>query len=151
MLCRDEVGAAHPRRKSAVEIGVHEMRVHDVGIEAAREPREQQRVDVARRGKPHRGNLERSVEVGRIPRRIVEADIQALRDTLRLVDPALLERVTECLLAASQVHLIGFAGDLYGADLAVDFVRRLRDTRPFGSAAELVEQLRRDVEQARRL
>ncbi|HZY88712.1 MAG TPA: riboflavin kinase, partial [Gemmataceae bacterium] len=50
-----------------------------------------------------------------------------------------------------EVHLIGFAGDLYGDELAVDFVRRLRDTRPFGSAAELVEQLRRDVEQARRL
>jgi riboflavin kinase/FMN adenylyltransferase len=49
-----------------------------------------------------------------------------------------------------EVHLIGFAGDLYGEALAVDFVRRLRDTRPFGSAAELVEQLRRDVEQARR-
>jgi riboflavin kinase/FMN adenylyltransferase len=49
-----------------------------------------------------------------------------------------------------EVHLIGFTGDLYGADLAVDFVRRLRDTRPFGSVAELVEQLRRDVEQARR-
>jgi riboflavin kinase/FMN adenylyltransferase len=48
-----------------------------------------------------------------------------------------------------EVHLIGFAGDLYGRALAVDFVRRLRDTRPFGSVAELVEQLRRDVEEAR--
>jgi riboflavin kinase/FMN adenylyltransferase len=48
-----------------------------------------------------------------------------------------------------EVHLIGFRGDLYGQPLAVDFVQRLRDTRPFGSAAELVEQLRRDVEQAR--
>jgi riboflavin kinase/FMN adenylyltransferase len=48
-----------------------------------------------------------------------------------------------------EVHLIGFAGDLYGQTLAVDFVRRLRDTRPFASVGELVEQLRRDVEQAR--
>jgi riboflavin kinase/FMN adenylyltransferase len=48
-----------------------------------------------------------------------------------------------------EVHLIGFSGDLYGRPLAVDFLRRLRDTRPFGSAAELIEQLRRDVEQAR--
>jgi FAD synthase len=32
----------------------------------------------------------------------------------------------------------------------VDFVQRLRDTRPFAGVAELVEQVRRDVEQARR-
>ena len=48
-----------------------------------------------------------------------------------------------------EVHLIDFAGDLYERPLAVDFVRRLRDTRPFASVQELVEQLRRDVEQAR--
>ena len=47
-----------------------------------------------------------------------------------------------------EVHLIGFQGDLYGQALAVDFLDRLRDTRPFGSVAELVEQLRRDVAQA---
>jgi riboflavin kinase/FMN adenylyltransferase len=50
-----------------------------------------------------------------------------------------------------EAHLIGFQGDLYGQALAVDFLDRLRDTRPFGSAADLVEQLRRDVEQARRI
>jgi riboflavin kinase / FMN adenylyltransferase len=50
-----------------------------------------------------------------------------------------------------EVHLIDFAGDLYGARLAVDFIERLRDTRPFASALALVEQLRSDVEQARRL
>ncbi len=48
-----------------------------------------------------------------------------------------------------EVHLIGFTGDLYDRTLAVEFVQRLRATRPFGSAAELIEQLRRDVEQAR--
>jgi riboflavin kinase/FMN adenylyltransferase len=50
-----------------------------------------------------------------------------------------------------EVHLIGFKGDLYGQPLAVDFVDRLRDTRPFRGVEELVEQLRRDVEQARKL
>jgi riboflavin kinase/FMN adenylyltransferase len=50
-----------------------------------------------------------------------------------------------------EVHLIGFQGDLYGQALAVDFVERLRDTRPFAGVNDLVEQLRRDVEQARRL
>lgn len=48
-----------------------------------------------------------------------------------------------------EVHLIGFNGGLYGTSLAVEFVARLRGTRPFPSAAELVEQLHRDVDEAR--
>jgi riboflavin kinase/FMN adenylyltransferase len=48
-----------------------------------------------------------------------------------------------------EVHLIGFHGDLYGRPLAVDFLQRLRDTRPFAGAAELTAQLREDVERAR--
>jgi riboflavin kinase/FMN adenylyltransferase len=48
-----------------------------------------------------------------------------------------------------EVHLIGFEGDLYGQSLVVDFLRRLRDTRPFAGVTALVEQLRRDIEQAR--
>ena len=50
-----------------------------------------------------------------------------------------------------EVHLIDFAGDLYGARMAVEFVARLRDTKPFAGAAELAEQLKRDVAAARRL
>src|SRR5262245_14839442 len=50
-----------------------------------------------------------------------------------------------------EAHLIGYEGDLYGRPLALDFVARLRDTRPFAGPAELVEQLGRDVEQARRV
>jgi riboflavin kinase/FMN adenylyltransferase len=50
-----------------------------------------------------------------------------------------------------EIHLIGFQGDLYGRSLAVDFVERLRDTRPFKGVGELVEQLRHDIEQARRI
>jgi riboflavin kinase/FMN adenylyltransferase len=48
-----------------------------------------------------------------------------------------------------EVHLIGCSGDLYGEDLAVDFVARLRDTRTFAGVDDLLAQLRRDVEQAR--
>lgn len=51
----------------------------------------------------------------------------------------------------AEVHLIGYRGDLYGKSLSVDFVERLRSTRSFNNVAELVEQVRRDVEQARRL
>jgi len=49
-----------------------------------------------------------------------------------------------------EIHLIGYQGDLYGQPLAVDFLARLRDTRPFKNIAELVEQIRRDIEQVRR-
>jgi riboflavin kinase / FMN adenylyltransferase len=50
-----------------------------------------------------------------------------------------------------EVHLSGFGGDLYGTELAVDFVERLRDTCKFASVAELVGQLQSDVDAARRL
>jgi riboflavin kinase/FMN adenylyltransferase len=50
-----------------------------------------------------------------------------------------------------EVHLIGFQGELLGQSLAVDFIERLRDTRPFAGVAQLVEQLKLDVERARRL
>ena len=48
-----------------------------------------------------------------------------------------------------EVHLIDFSGDLYGRPLGVEFVRKLRDTRPFAGAADLVEQLKADVAAAR--
>ena len=43
------------------------MRVHDVGAQRAREAREQQRVDVARRADAHRRHAQRVVEVGARP------------------------------------------------------------------------------------
>jgi riboflavin kinase/FMN adenylyltransferase len=48
-----------------------------------------------------------------------------------------------------EVHLIGFQGDLYGQTLALDFLQRLRDTRPFRGPDELADQLTKDIEQAR--
>lgn len=48
-----------------------------------------------------------------------------------------------------EVYLIGYQGNLYGQTLGIDLVQRLRDTQRFGSVAELVEQLRRDVAAAR--
>jgi riboflavin kinase/FMN adenylyltransferase len=50
-----------------------------------------------------------------------------------------------------EVHLIDFAGDLYGTPLAVEFAAKLRDTRPFAGVNELVEQVRRDVAAAKEL
>lgn len=49
-----------------------------------------------------------------------------------------------------ELHLLDFDRDIYGEDLRVDFIRRLREIRPFASAAELVEQMKEDVEAARR-
>jgi riboflavin kinase/FMN adenylyltransferase len=48
-----------------------------------------------------------------------------------------------------EVHLIGFGGDLYGEVITVDFVEKLRETRPFANVQELVAQVRADVERAR--
>ena len=47
-----------------------------------------------------------------------------------------------------EAFLLGFEGDLYGARLRVELWQRLRDERAFGSEAELVEQIARDVEAA---
>ena len=49
-----------------------------------------------------------------------------------------------------EVHLIGFQGQLYGETLEIDFIARLRDTRPFAGANELQEQLKRDIAEAQR-
>jgi riboflavin kinase/FMN adenylyltransferase len=48
-----------------------------------------------------------------------------------------------------EAHLLDFTGDLYGQRLAIEFVERLRETRPFAGVPALVEQLHRDVERAR--
>jgi riboflavin kinase/FMN adenylyltransferase len=48
-----------------------------------------------------------------------------------------------------EVHLIDFVGDLYGRTIAVDFLDRIRDTRPFSGVAELVKQLNDDIASAR--
>lgn len=44
-----------------------------------------------------------------------------------------------------EAHLVGFAGDLYGRVLDVDFLGRLRETRRFESVEDLKTQLARDV------
>lgn len=49
-----------------------------------------------------------------------------------------------------EAHLIGFDGDLYGQELHLDLITRLRDIQPFGNIDLLKEQLQRDIAEAKR-
>ena len=50
-----------------------------------------------------------------------------------------------------EAYLIDFDADLYGQTLRIAFVERLRGEKRFESVDALVEQMQRDVEQARRI
>ncbi|WP_250846752.1 riboflavin biosynthesis protein RibF [Aquisphaera insulae] len=47
-----------------------------------------------------------------------------------------------------EAHLIGFTGDLYGRAVELEFLARLRATRPFSSVEELIGQIREDIARA---
>ena len=49
-----------------------------------------------------------------------------------------------------EAFLLDFAGDLYGDEVEIAFVKRLRDEMSYASAAELSAQIARDVEDTRR-
>lgn len=48
-----------------------------------------------------------------------------------------------------ELYLLDFRRDIYGEWVRVDFLERLREVLPFGSTAELVEQMQEDRERAR--
>ncbi|HBA73339.1 MAG: riboflavin biosynthesis protein RibF [Geobacteraceae bacterium GWC2_55_20] len=48
-----------------------------------------------------------------------------------------------------EVFLLDFAGQIYGSEIAVYFVHRLRDVKKFPGAAELVKAIENDVEATR--
>ena len=50
-----------------------------------------------------------------------------------------------------EAYLIDFDGDLYGETLRIAFARRLRGEKRFESVEALIEQMERDVEDARRV
>jgi riboflavin kinase / FMN adenylyltransferase len=57
----------------------------------------------------------------------------------------------EAHVSLLEAHLLDFDGDLYDEHVKVRFVARLRDEVRFDSVGALVEQIQRDVDQAREL
>ena len=47
-----------------------------------------------------------------------------------------------------EAHLLDFQGDLYGQEMEIVFVEKLRDEKKFGSVAALREQIARDIRDA---
>jgi len=50
-----------------------------------------------------------------------------------------------------EAHLLDFAGDLYGREMALDFIGRIRDEKRFDGREQLIAQLEADVAETRRL
>jgi riboflavin kinase/FMN adenylyltransferase len=50
-----------------------------------------------------------------------------------------------------EAHLIGFDGDLYGQNLRIAFIERMRGEKRFDSVEALVEQMQRDIVEAREI
>jgi riboflavin kinase / FMN adenylyltransferase len=48
-----------------------------------------------------------------------------------------------------EVHLLDFEGDLYGREMEVEFIERIRDERKFDSIPSLAAEMARDKERAR--
>jgi len=50
-----------------------------------------------------------------------------------------------------EAHILDFEGDLYGEELRLEFIERLRPERRFASVEELVSQMHLDVSRARKI
>ena len=50
-----------------------------------------------------------------------------------------------------EAYLLDFAGDIYGSQLSLSFLARLRGERRFADAESLIEQMHRDVERTREI
>ena len=48
-----------------------------------------------------------------------------------------------------EAHIFDFSEDIYGEEITVSFVAKIRDEKRFDSLEELVENIRDDAEKAR--
>jgi riboflavin kinase/FMN adenylyltransferase len=49
-----------------------------------------------------------------------------------------------------EAHLLDFAGDIYGQEIELTFLKKLREERQFPSAAALQAQIAQDVEESKK-
>lgn len=77
---------------------------------------------------------------------IVRVGAEAYRSAVNIGLRPTVGTQTELLIEA---HLLDFCGDLYGRQLRVELIERIRDEQRFSSLDELKAQLARDVESAR--
>ncbi len=59
--------------------------------------------------------------------------------------------VTEESRKKLETHIIGFDGDIYGRELRVEFIKKIRDEKKFASLEELSSQIARDMQAAEEL
>ncbi len=50
-----------------------------------------------------------------------------------------------------ETHIIGFDDDIYGCEIRVEFVKRIRDEKKFDSLNALTEQITKDVESTKKI
>ena len=50
-----------------------------------------------------------------------------------------------------EAHLLDFKGEIYGEDVKLEFIQRLRNELRFDSVDALLEQIRNDIEQTREI
>jgi riboflavin kinase/FMN adenylyltransferase len=79
----------------------------------------------------------------------------ALRDSVTNIGPAPTLQPTGPAHLSERVivetHILDFTGDLYGQNIEIQFVDRIRAEEVFPSAAALAERIAEDIRQARRL
>jgi len=50
-----------------------------------------------------------------------------------------------------EVHLLDFNNDLYGQDIRVNFIKRIRDEKKFSNIDELARQIKKDIDSGRKI
>jgi riboflavin kinase/FMN adenylyltransferase len=72
----------------------------------------------------------------------VDTENRAYRGMMNIgIRPTLAEQVHNFTI---EVHILDFDQDIYGKDIRLHFVERIRNEKKFRDAGELIEQLKRD-------